>query len=67
MSDFQQGDLVQLKSGGPAMTIDRIAPTGTRDNRPMATCSWFDDKQKRNTETFELHSLQKWLPPTYGV
>ena len=67
MADFQAGDLVQLKSGGPAMTVDSIAPNGARVPRPIAKCSWFDDQHKRHTEDFEVPSLKKWEPPTYGV
>jgi uncharacterized protein YodC (DUF2158 family) len=33
------GELVQLKSGGPVMTIDWI-------EGDQATCSWFDGKEE---------------------
>jgi uncharacterized protein YodC (DUF2158 family) len=35
MSDFKLGDVVQLKSGGPKMTIDRISVS-------QASCTWFE-------------------------
>lgn len=35
MASFQSGSLVQLKSGGPEMTVLRETPTGD------LMCSWF--------------------------
>lgn len=32
------GDVVQLKSGGPIMTIESL----TNDTQPMYVCIWFD-------------------------
>lgn len=39
---FSLGDVVQLKSGGPLMTIQVIG-TGMSSNKIY--CSWFDDKK----------------------
>jgi uncharacterized protein YodC (DUF2158 family) len=39
MTDFNPGDVVQLKSGGPLMTVSVV--TG-----PVVVCEWFDDKQQ---------------------
>jgi uncharacterized protein YodC (DUF2158 family) len=36
---FKVGDTVQLKSGGPAMTVTRI---GTSGGEPMIWCAWFE-------------------------
>ncbi|WP_460116602.1 DUF2158 domain-containing protein [Pseudomonas sp. S2_C03] len=68
MSDFKQGDLVKLKSGGPVMTIsyvddvelppeDRLVP----DQKFSITifCQWFDDKKNLQTATFNPEVLVK--------
>jgi len=50
----EEGDVVQLKSGGPKMTIDKILPSGT------VICSWFDAEKPdvRHRETFRAKMLQ---------
>ncbi|MCZ7930926.1 DUF2158 domain-containing protein [Agrobacterium leguminum] len=45
MQEFEIGDVVQLKSGGPLMTINHLNSTGNY------TCVWF------NTDG-HTHSLQ---------
>jgi uncharacterized protein YodC (DUF2158 family) len=54
---FKDGDVVQLKSGGPKMTIDKIAVFFTGGNE-QARCVWFDGS-KRMTDVFSLDSLTK--------
>ena len=54
MSDFKVGDVVQLKSGGPTMTIQRMYPNSTP---PDAKCKWFDEKSATKEEDFALESL----------
>lgn len=49
---LQEGDLVQLKSGGPSMALEML--TGTR-----AMCMWFDEQGKLQERAFALHLLQK--------
>lgn len=59
--DFKAGDVVQLKSGGPHMTIstiDRVYDGGEL----YAWCDWFvQDKApwKKEDGTFPLTSLKK--------
>lgn len=54
MTSFVEGDVVQLKSGGPKMTVDAVrGQTG----RLQATCSWFNGAI-RMSDLFELHSLR---------
>ena len=53
---FQPGDLVQLKSGGPIMTVDRIPEYGG------VWASWFA-YGKRHEERFEALSLQPAAAP----
>lgn len=49
-SDFEVGDLVQLKSGGPVMTVqssDTVGATG------QICCQWFGGKKLE----------EGWFPP----
>jgi uncharacterized protein YodC (DUF2158 family) len=55
--ELKVGDVVQLKSGGPKMTIEGIDAYGL-ENYKQAICVWFE-KSKRETHVFELTSLQK--------
>ena len=43
MSDiqFKKGDLVQLKSGGPIMTIENIGEYGS-PSETKVKCTWFN-------------------------
>lgn len=52
------GDVVELKSGGPQMTIENIGKYGMAATHDQAKCVWFDGK-KRVSELFELASLKK--------
>jgi uncharacterized protein YodC (DUF2158 family) len=51
-ASFQRGDLVRLRSGGPAMTVDSI-----RGNQ--ADCFWTGEDGQPNAESFPIHVLQK--------
>jgi uncharacterized protein YodC (DUF2158 family) len=48
--NFQVGDVVQLKSGGPLMTVDG------RDGT-LVHCSW-QDKTGKRTDVFEAPTLK---------
>ena len=52
---FKAGDVVQLKSGGPRMTIEEIGRFGHAD-RDQAKCVWFD-RTTRKEDLFELDAL----------
>lgn len=54
---FQPGDTVQLKSGGPVMTVESIEPDGVED----VLCLWFDGMQKKQ-DRFASASLAKADP-----
>lgn len=59
MSNIKKGDEVQLKSGGPIMTvqdIDDYSPTGPEDG---ALCVWFD-KNNPMEKVFSLSTLRKY-------
>lgn len=65
MPDFNKGDVVQLKSGGPKMVVSDIGdytPTGPEDG---VFCVWFDGK-KSFEKVFDAAVLQTFkgdLPP----
>lgn len=52
MGNFNVGDTVQLRAGGPKMTIDEIDMSG------RAYCKWFSGG-KLQKDYFESHSLNK--------
>ncbi|MFW2349899.1 YodC family protein [Qipengyuania sp.] len=45
------GDLVQLKSGGPVMTVAWI-------NREDVGCTWFDEKNELQNSNFRAPQLK---------
>jgi uncharacterized protein YodC (DUF2158 family) len=51
-NEFKPGEIVQLKSGGPNMTVDYV-----NDVLQTITCSWFI-KNKRQTDSFPPASLK---------
>ena len=53
---FQVGDVVKLKSGGEAMTIDEISDG-------EAYCVWFNHKKDVQRDSFSTHIIQKFEPP----
>ena len=55
--EFKAGDVVELKSGGPRMTIEGIAKYGVAATHETANCVWFE-KTSRKTGLFELHALR---------
>jgi uncharacterized protein YodC (DUF2158 family) len=52
VDEFKPGDVVQLKSGGPRMTI--VSMRGGQ-----ADTEWFDEKKNPRTGTFALTSLDR--------
>ncbi|MGY3323378.1 YodC family protein [Pseudomonas sp. TE3911] len=51
MADFSVGDVVTLKSGGPAMTVDSL-PNDFRTGEPLVRCTWFDKNDSVQYENF---------------
>jgi len=49
------GDTVELKSGGPDMTVIDVLPNG------LIMCAWFD-RDKSSKETFPPDALKKTGP-----
>jgi uncharacterized protein YodC (DUF2158 family) len=52
--DFQPGDVVRLKSGGPKMTAETVDETGV-------SCTWFVG-DKVEGRIFQKHMLEKVAP-----
>jgi uncharacterized protein YodC (DUF2158 family) len=50
---FQLGDRVQLRSGGPLMTVGEVSDDGS------IWCEWFDSKGELKANSFKPHSLAK--------
>ena len=55
---FQVGDLVQLKSGGPVMTVNRIPDRGEKN----ISCVWFAGSKDQQAY-FNPLALQNYTPP----
>ena len=56
---FVVGDVVQLKSGGEAMTIEEI-------DSDDISCVWFEGKRTQRG-TFVAATLKKYVQPPVGV
>ena len=54
--EMKPGDIVQLNSGGPKMTVARLEQINGVAN---AVCGWFDDKNKKQVGTFPLAMLKR--------
>ena len=50
------GDVVQLKSGGPKMTI------ATEEGELMVKCTWFENEKKKSGH-FTLKTLEPYKEP----
>lgn len=57
-NEFTDGNVVRLKSGGPAMVIDEIVHGGGTIKTVHARCVWFDGL-KNKLGSFGLHSIKK--------
>ena len=60
--DFQPGDTVKLKSGGPLMTVDGVGKYGMGATQDSVLCVWFEavkGQQVKKTDTFGPHLLVK--------
>lgn len=54
---FASGDLVQLKSGGPTMTVQYVSDLGVEDTR----CNWFVGHELKRCD-FAADSLVRIEP-----
>lgn len=58
-SDFKIGDVVQLKSGGPLMTIQAIGDYTMSGFNPGVLCVWFDSNKKVE-DVFHPNALERY-------
>jgi uncharacterized protein YodC (DUF2158 family) len=59
-SRFKVGEVVQLKSGGPRMTVTAVPESGEEGG--VVQCSWFahgQQSEKINVEDFPPESLDR--------
>ena len=54
---FQSGDVVQLLSGGPKLTVAGLASDKSLPN--FVVCFWFDNSGKLNSEAIPAKLLRK--------
>lgn len=60
MEQFASGDIVRLKSGGPAMTVGRGFEDSVEKKR-MVYCQWWDDKKQNfNEKAFYEDVLEEY-------
>lgn len=55
--EIKEGDIVQLKSGGPHMTVQEVD-----DKSNEAFCRWFDSTNTLKDAEFPTHMLKKPEP-----
>jgi uncharacterized protein YodC (DUF2158 family) len=55
-NDFKPGDVVQLKSGGPNMTVTQVGTNGF--GNPTVWVTWFGEKNKQENSTFTPEALE---------
>jgi uncharacterized protein YodC (DUF2158 family) len=55
MGEIKVGSVVQLRSGGPKMTVGEI--NRGEDGVSRAWCQWFEDK-KTQANSFAIHTLK---------
>lgn len=60
MSEIKKGDVVQLKSGGPKMSVEDVGDYSGMGTGPKngAYCLWFDEKSKPNNKVFDVAVLK---------
>ena len=60
MSDFQVGDIVQLKSGGPKMTVEHPESAAAVGGEQEIRCRWFaNDNDMPRSDRFPAGTLVK--------
>ena len=57
-TEIKAGDVVQLKSGGPPMTVESIGNYELMEG-PQANCQWFDRNGEAKTALFRNRYLEK--------
>jgi uncharacterized protein YodC (DUF2158 family) len=62
---FKVGDVVQLKSGGPLMTVVGFGADANGNQR--VNCTWFDEKNIERNGAFPAEALQPYDPETDAI
>jgi uncharacterized protein YodC (DUF2158 family) len=65
VAEFKPGDLVRVKSGGPAMTVEQVGKTAMLEEDAV-WCVWFEkvgNKQIAQKQTFAPVVLEKAEKP----
>jgi uncharacterized protein YodC (DUF2158 family) len=65
LKDVKLGDLVQVKSGGPVMTVEKTGTSATF-GEDFVSCVWFEkvgNKQVAQNESFAPAVLEKVEKP----
>jgi uncharacterized protein YodC (DUF2158 family) len=60
---FKPGDIVQLKSGGPAMTISELTTDYLGEWSGKYRCEWFKGASNEHS-FFEEETLKLYVAPT---
>lgn len=67
MADIKAGDVVQLKSGGPKMTVSQIGDfVMSKGIENGAKCTWFD-KTTLKEDVFHMEALKLYETPAVGA
>lgn len=66
MTDFKKGDVVQLKSGGPKMTIQNLGDYGPLGPEEGAACVWFEGTKPKEG-IYDIAVLETASKPSLGV
>jgi uncharacterized protein YodC (DUF2158 family) len=56
VEQFNVGDVVTLKTGGPRMTVTYVGPTEV-DGGDWLLCQWFDEHGEFRQDKFELDAV----------
>jgi uncharacterized protein YodC (DUF2158 family) len=56
MAEVKRGDVVQLKSGGPRMTVADVGDYSPLRPKNGAKCIWFEGN-KKNEDVFDVEVL----------
>lgn len=57
---FSIGEIVQLNSGGPRMTVEAVEDSSESGQKVGVRCVWFDG-QKMLTETFHPNTIKRFV------
>lgn len=58
MDQIKVGDVVQLKSGGPIMTVTSVGQIYETSSEVFAWCTWFKSSNEPETKNFPLPAIK---------